>query len=171
MITLFLLSACSNAPLFHSTAGDNTARVSFSSTMPGEPELTILIDCKEYRIANGLIDKRRPTAPANKIHHLPAGKTITLIYQKIAQGDPVDVPVNRGTQEQGYRIDMDKMMNPQLCAKQISFVPEKNQQYEISFGASTNNECLIFVKQLVDASTADNKRYKNVTAAAQPDCP
>lgn len=170
LFTLLLLSACS-IPQFRPATGDDTAQVSFSSTMPGKPELTIGINCKSYQVSNDMIDNRKPTEPAKQIHNIPAGNVVTLFYRNAEIGEHKEVPVTKGDKRAGhYRVDMEQQLSPNICTSHIAFIPEKDTSYEISFGATTKNDCLIFIRQVVNSFTAKNKEFGKVTTTQIPVC-
>lgn len=170
ILTLLLLSACT-IPQFRSAEGDNTAQVSFSSKMPGSPELSISIDCRSYQISNKLIDKRKPAEPAKLIHQVPAGKAITLFYRNTEIGELRNVPVTKGDKKTSiYRTEIEQHHSAEICEIKTSFIPEQNKKYEIVFGATKTNQCQIYVREVINSLTAKTKKYNKVTTTATPAC-
>lgn len=162
--TIFLTTACT-IPAFHSAQGENTAQVSFSSQMPNLPELQIGINCQSYLVSNEKIDDRSPQSRTKKVFRIPSGKEIFLYFENMEIGRLVlwkhlYIDLNASEQQHGF----------DTCSNKISFKPEKDKNYEIFFGATSSNECHIFVKQVSNDIKSRTKKFEDVKINTSPAC-
>lgn len=166
---IVLLGACSIPP-FRTASDGPVAQVAFSSTMPGEPALTVIIDCKEYLIPHHQVDQRKPTEPAKKTMSFPADRIISLNYRYAELDRRHKHPVTQGNRKSGkYRTYLEDQYSPQTCNKTIAFKPESDQNYEVYFGATTNTDCLIFIRK-VNSFTGLDKNLQKVADLPVPQC-
>lgn len=167
-----VLGACST-PQFRSAQNGPTAQVAFSSAMLGDPAMIVELECKTFQITHNMVDKRKPTAPAQKILDLPAGKPVVLFYRYTEIDEhKKKAPITHGDRHSGrYRTYLEDQFAPHVCEKRIAFIPQEDQRYEVYFGATTTHNCLIFVKQVMNSYQSKNKKLNEVKLVPPPNCP
>ncbi|MDH5408561.1 MAG: hypothetical protein OEY00_08120 [Gammaproteobacteria bacterium] len=169
-ISLILsLAACSSSVVvFTPDKHKDTAKAAFSTQMDDDAALLMEVDCKKYQISKEVIEDREPKEAAKKLQSIPAGKPLTFYYQNMEIGEPVKEPVS--ISGYGYRVELKEKPASEDCEASITFIPEKNKNYEIFYGATKDNECHIFAYEMTNSLKAKKKKFKKIKLLPRPSC-
>lgn len=175
ILICILISACST-PYFHSTKGENTAKISFSNQMPNTPDLFIKINCQSFHIGKNNIDKRSPKTRAVNVLQIPSGKEISLYFENTEFVKTKTVSATHFSHESGYplgqsvRIYPKEQMTFDTCSNSITFTPQKDKNYEVYYGTTNDNKCHIIINEVTNSLTSNTKKFKSIEANTSPTC-